>query len=202
MGQNPTYNAINCYITNPNNSFNGSKDGSCSGGGGATDFRLTSGEWYDFESLKSRIMVAAGGGGARYSGYGGALIGGAGYASDPEIPQNADGKGGTQTQYYFGYATRSTSIAGNGYYSGQSGQGRNAGGGSSFISGYPGCIAIDKESTVNNIITTESPNHYSGKIFSDSEMIAGNTTMPSPSGSTETGHSGNGYARITYIGPA
>ena len=35
------------------------------GGGGATDFRLVIGtEWYDFESLKSRIMVAGGGGGA------------------------------------------------------------------------------------------------------------------------------------------
>jgi hypothetical protein len=24
--------------------------------------------------------------------------------------------------------------------------------------------------------------------------------MPSPSGDTETGHTGNGYAKITYIG--
>ena len=36
----------------------------CSGGGGgATDFRLTDGTWNSFASLKSRIMVAAGGGG-------------------------------------------------------------------------------------------------------------------------------------------
>ena len=36
------------------------------GGGGATDFRLVNAgtEWYNFESLKSRIMVAGGGGGA------------------------------------------------------------------------------------------------------------------------------------------
>ena len=35
-------------------------------GGGATDFRLVNAgtEWYNFESLKSRIMVAGGGGGA------------------------------------------------------------------------------------------------------------------------------------------
>lgn len=33
-------------------------------GGGATDIRITSGAWNDFDSLKSRIMVAAGGGGA------------------------------------------------------------------------------------------------------------------------------------------
>lgn len=30
------------------------------------------------------------------------------------------------------------------------------------------------------------------------QTIAGNTTMPSANGSTETGHSGNGYARITF----
>ncbi len=35
-------------------------------GGGATDVRLVSGNWNTFESLKSRIMVAAGGGGANY----------------------------------------------------------------------------------------------------------------------------------------
>ena len=55
------------------------------GGGGATDVRLISGEWNNFESLKSRIMVSAGGGGASYynkdghfygiSGAGGGLIG-------------------------------------------------------------------------------------------------------------------------------
>ena len=33
-------------------------------GGGATDIRLFSGEWKTFDGLKSRIMVAAGGGGA------------------------------------------------------------------------------------------------------------------------------------------
>lgn len=53
-------------------------------GGGATDIRLLNGNWNDFESLKSRIMVAGGGGGSYsrtshsdYSdgGQGGALIG-------------------------------------------------------------------------------------------------------------------------------
>ena len=70
-------------------------------GGGATDIRLTKGEWNDFESLKSRIMVAGAGGGG-YEGYasnnyvssvtggvGGGLIGGSGGkiqdSSDPEL---------------------------------------------------------------------------------------------------------------------
>ena len=37
-------------------------------GGGATDIRLKEGNWDDFEGLKSRIMVAAGGGGNMYNG--------------------------------------------------------------------------------------------------------------------------------------
>jgi len=52
------------------------------GGGGATDLRLVNGKWNNFDSLKSRIMVAAGGGGSTYSekghytgGPGGGLIG-------------------------------------------------------------------------------------------------------------------------------
>ncbi len=52
-------------------------------GGGATDVRLTGGLWDDFNSLKSRIMVAAGGGGTfsdgvatSKGGAGGTLIGG------------------------------------------------------------------------------------------------------------------------------
>ena len=35
-------------------------------GGGSTDVRLVSGAWNNFDSLKSRIMVAGGGGGANY----------------------------------------------------------------------------------------------------------------------------------------
>ena len=42
-----------------------SNNDECSGGGGgATDFRLVDGAWNSFASLKSRIMVAAGGGGS------------------------------------------------------------------------------------------------------------------------------------------
>ena len=43
--------------------------------------------------------------------------------------------------------------------------------------------------------------HYSGLIFTNTNMIAGNTSMPTHDGTgTMTGNSGNGYARITYIG--
>ena len=39
------------------------------------------------------------------------------------------------------------------------------------------------------------PEYY----LTDASTIAGNASMPSTSGSTETGHSGNGYVRITVI---
>ncbi|EAY08417.1 loricrin, putative [Trichomonas vaginalis G3] len=48
-------------------------------GGGASDLRLMGGQWDDFESLKSRVMVSAGGAGsAYYKSCGGFIQGGAG----------------------------------------------------------------------------------------------------------------------------
>ena len=44
------------------NAFNGGGK-SQRGGGGGSDVRLIGGDWNDFESLKSRIIVAGGGGG-------------------------------------------------------------------------------------------------------------------------------------------
>ena len=78
----------------------------------------------------------------------------------------------------------------------------SGGGGSSFISGYTGCDAISESSTEDNIIHTGQPNHYSGKVFTNPVMIAGNATMPKPNGGTETGHSGDGYAIISWISPS
>ena len=74
------------------NIFNGGGQGQYSGGG-ATDFRLVNGSWFDFQSLKSRIMVAAGGGGAdsgEPGGHGGGLVG----LSDPK----GYSEGGQQTR--------------------------------------------------------------------------------------------------------
>ena len=91
-------------------------------GGGATDVRITSGTWNDITSLRSRIMVAAGGGGhsgynpATYSGSGGGLngydgtahyvVGYRGYGAS----QTAGGSG-SQQNGGFGYG------GGNGAYS-------------------------------------------------------------------------------------
>ncbi len=75
-------------------------------GGGATDVRLVGGEWDNFDSLKSRIMVAAGGGGGNdndetYDYYGNSGNAGGLYGYDGTLKTYeyyADvGKGGTQT---------------------------------------------------------------------------------------------------------
>lgn len=78
------------------------------GGGGATDVRLVSGLWNNKTSLNSRIMVAAGGGGANndgtnkygygfYGGPGRGLTGSTAEASGSSIIQNMTGKDASQT---------------------------------------------------------------------------------------------------------
>jgi len=210
-----------------------------SSGGGATDIRLKNGNWNDFESLKTRIMVAgAGGGYGRKStsseipgGNNLGLIGSDGMTVS-EHPLNG-GKGATQTTgYAFGYGQignnngggnfcHGHSGGGGGYYGGFGGiqTGGNCyiiggGGGSSFISGHNGCDAIKEESTINNIIHTGQPKHYSGYIFENTKMIDGTgyawtdrkqnqEAMPNPKGGyyeLGIGHTGSGYARVTYLG--
>ena len=248
-------------------------------GGGATDFRLeavsaTTADWMNFNSLRSRIMVAAGGGGVvnrnitneekatnQYGdglgGYGGGLIGGDGTAVNNSggygwlrgfgATQTSPGKSiaelaSSENYTYgeipiafgaFGYSPvncgQGTSsrpyedaqgTGGGGYYGGGSSGHAGSGGGSSFISGHPGCRALDvsegKSTSQSNLahkdISAVDYNiHYSGYSFSNTEMIDGGgcqwTTnsrgsakampKPGPAGGTETGHTGNGYARIT-----
>ena len=211
-------------------------------GGGGTDFRLVNGSWNDFNSLKTRIMVAGGGGGACLrgegygdgnGGYGGALIGGTGQSINHTqtygyaiLTGGTQVSGGTATwvdlgqavwpnNYVFqanggkfGYATTNSNGSntimtqaggGGGYYAGAGGGHSAGGGGSSFISGYTGCNAITESSTLGYITHRNSPYHYSGYIFTNMQMLSGASSMPSPSGGTETGHDGNGYARITFV---
>ncbi len=63
------------------------------GGGGATDIRLVSGSWNQFESLKSRIMVAAGGGGmSRFYEYSDSASAGTGESGSGGTLKGKDGK--------------------------------------------------------------------------------------------------------------
>ena len=176
-------------------------DGKYTGGGGATDIRIVNGNWNDFNSLKSRIMVAAGGAGTgKYlnssliGGAGGGLIGYSGNIRSGDYSHIHEvATGGSQTSYgvgsdlicnsKFGYAVDTCDSYGTGggagYYGGGSGLSTYANvssgaGGSSFISGHNGCDAIKKESTEDNIIHTGESIHYSGLYFTNTVMIDGN----------------------------
>ncbi len=219
-GENPKYTSTRCNSTNPNQSFNGTTRASCASGGGATDIRLLKTDnWYDFTSLKTRIIVAGGGGGAIYNGFGGSSGGLTGYDGIGLGNNSAYeiGTGGAQTSLYFGltkFSSTVTTTGGAGYYNGNSGWGGNAGGGSSFISGHEGCDAISENSTEDNIIHTGQSIHYSALYFTDTVMIdgqgykwtdhkledLGQVGMPSHDGtSTMLGNEGNGFAKITLI---
>ena len=220
---------------------------SCNGGG-STDIRVTNGSWDNSTSINSRIMVAAGGGSSgglnSYDGgnpYGGAAGGLTGYQGGScisnKVTTHVGALGATQTSgHSFGIVpSRTTSNVnsmyntggGNGYYSGNyynwTGVGGHsavsgAGGGSSFISGHTGCVAIVSESstTAKSGCTTGTTNiecskHYSGLYFTNTKMIDGlgyiwtnvkgsYVGQPQPDGTIATGHAGNGHARITYLG--
>lgn len=185
-------------------------DGNNGGGGGATDIRLTDGKWNDFDSLKSRVMVAGGGGGGvapiTACGHAGTLE-----SSTATFGGSVSANGATQTSgYKFGEGeTKSNSRAGagGGYYGGLVAVAGNGGavgsGGSSFISGYDGCDAISGDSTSTKITHTGRAVHYSGKYFIDGIMRAGNESMPdyNSEGIMSEGNHINGHARITYINP-
>ena len=67
---------------------------------------------------------------------------------------------------------------GGGYYGGSSYPLSFGGsGGSSFISGHEGCNAVNKSEGIEH---TNTPFHYSGFVFSDTQMIGGNQSMPLP----------------------
>lgn len=98
------------------------------------------------------------------------------------------GIGGSQTtlqsyRYYSG-------AGGGGWYGGGRGYGNSAspsdcGGGSGFVN--------------TSANASYRPSGYTGLQLDSGTTTAGNSSFPSTSGGTETGHSGNGYARITVI---
>ena len=220
------------------------------GGGGATDIRLsgnTNATWKNDAHLRSRIMVAAGGGGFEHysvyrttGGYGGGLTSGQGYnntssngySNYTNYPNSGASQSATGKYYtrdnpngggFFGYANETNTSTswggggGSGYWGGVRGYGQGGSGGSSYISGHAGCVAIvssssSSPSTAGTVNSVERSKHYSGRYFTSTRMVDGEgkawttsrastaTGMPQISGSsTENGHLGNGYARITYI---
>ena len=212
-----------------NEAFNGNMPSNNTvAGGGATDFRTEKGQWYDINSLKSRIMVAAGGGGNDCWGGGdGGTFEGLPPEETNRISQNPTGatqtkggEGGRLTDDYtfgnsgeFGVGGTGDILkpvygmldgggnGGGGYFGGGGVTGWGGGsGGSSFVSGHYGCNAILGD--VDGIIPSNQSIHYSGLFFSSSNMIPGNSSMPDPLSNEEglmIGNSKSGYARITEL---
>ena len=188
--------------------FNGGgKRYSYKGGGGASDVRIGT------DSLYARIIVAGGGGSDGAStvkgGYGGGTAGGASPSG-----YGYGGQGGTQTAGGAGTNVGDNNIGsfgkggigaevssgfggsgGGGWYGGSgttpdsSGDDdRGGGGGSGYVytsstaSSYPSGCLLNSSYYLTNAIT-----------------VTGNTAFTSPTGASETGHTGNGYVRITVI---
>lgn len=161
----------------------GGFNGGGSGGGGATDIRINQDSFY------ARVIVAGGGGGASDDWNGGSGGGVSGISTGASAGTATSGSG-------FGQAAASS------YTSGECGGGGGGwyggyGGGSENIPGGGGSGYVYISSTASNYPSGCLLN--SSYYLSAAKTIAGNTSFTSPTGSSETGHSGNGYCRITVI---
>ena len=137
-----------------------------------------------------------------------ATSGGFGYGGNGSYSQDAWTGGGGGSGWYGGAG----GMASCKHWAGVSNGG---GGGSSYISGYTGSVAVASTSssspksgcttgTTNNacsITPYVNPVTNAGYTFSSTQMIAGNASMPNTAGTgNETGHSGSGYAKRTWLG--
>lgn len=176
------------------------------GGGGGTDIRIGQ------DSLYARVIVAGGGGGSASNGnerakkYGGGLDGGC-EASAYQAHQTPS-TGSTNVNFgTFGQGGAATTEGGNYKYG-------SGGGGGGWYGGAASNRYSDSETTLRTyngggsgyVYTADTATNYpsgcllnSSYYLAEAQTIAGNTSFPSPNGGTETGHEGNGYARITVL---
>lgn len=195
--------------------FNGGgKRSSYPGGGGASDVRIKQ------NSLYARVIVAGGGGSDGASNKGGGYGGGTTGQSRTEN-YGTGGYGGTQTgvsnsSWQTGSQSAGTSsqsdayagfgFGGNGVYR-SSGYGGAGGGGWYGGSGsYPDSSGDDDRGGGGGSgFVWTGQNAPSGYLLNSEYYLesaatkAGNQSFNSPTGSAETGHTGDGYVRITVI---
>lgn len=129
-------------------------------------------------------------------GYVGGGTSGSGYSSTYQGKQNAAGSGGG-----FGYGANQT-ISGYRYCAPCGGGGWYGGGGGSYSdSSMTYCKYSGGGSGFVNTASSASyrPSGYTGLQLDSGSTYDGSQTFKAPSGSNETGHSGDGYARITRI---
>ena len=195
-------------------------------GGGATDIRINQNDLYSRVIVagggggsfyQSSSVYALGGAGGGVTGVAGEHYNSSyAYYSGKGGTQTAGGSGGTaEEKAYYGNAgvfgiggntgTRyqSTSIysngaGGGGWYGGGAAGHYNGETNNRYAGGGGGSGYVYTESTASSY-----PN---GCLLNDSYYLtnasthAGNTAFESTTGGTETGHAGNGYAKITYVG--
>ena len=214
---------------------------SSGGGGGATDFRYFGSDTPNLTvnnavSLRYRIMVAGGGSGNAWSGnpgHAGALESvprGRATAAVNQITGNSFGVGGTSS--VTGKTKVGNSGGGGGYWGGRPGGARSGNtddsgqgtGGSSYVSGYTGAVAVRDNSVntpryasdgttlcTNGTTDNTCSIHFTGKVFEDPVMISGESApaevvgtdeeleyiMEEPDGIEVYGHTGHGHARVS-----
>ncbi len=181
-------------------------------GGGATSVQTSlrsDGQLIYYETVKNTdvLIVAGGGGGSEWyydtnnstqsnGGVGGGINGGDGHfgflnGQDPcpggkGATQSGGGQsaaltgiGGTTSITNGSFGKGGSSLNGDG--GGNGGGGWYGGGAASFAGGGGGGSG------------------HIGTMLTNGATIAGNQPFPSPTGGTETGHSGNGYCKITWM---
>ena len=183
----------------------------CTGGGGASDIRIGQ------NSLYARVIVAGGGGGGFYAtksnyaegGRGGGTDGSQGYHLGSSTSYTS-GVGGSQTSpgtSYFGTSVASSTRTDGGGF----GQGANAltnasysiGGGGGWYGGGSARRAGGGGGSGYVYNSSSSANYPSGCLLnsdyylSNTSLLGAGNSWTSPDGATESGHSGNGYVRIT-----
>nr|DAF97032.1 MAG TPA: Glycine rich protein [Siphoviridae sp. ctg6c78] len=177
------------------------------GGGGGTDIRIGQ------DSLYARVIVAGGGGGSASNGdeartkYGGGLTGGCASANFAGSQTSGGvgnagsfGKGGSVS------SDNSTGAFNYKYGPGGGGGGWYGGGNTTAYSDTESDIRVYNGGGSGYVYTADTATNYpsgcllnSSYYLAEAQTIAGNTSFPSPNGGTETGHEGNGYARITVL---
>ena len=171
------------------------------GGGGASDIRIGQDSFY------ARVIVAGGGGGSSSEDsfttkYGGGISGGS----------SVSGYGATQTSAgtngLFGQGGAATTSGTNyNYGSGGGGGGFYGGGACSSYSDSTNYRTYNGGGSGYVYTSNTASNYPSGCLLNssyyltDAQTIAGNQAFTSPEGTSETGHSGNGFCRITNMTP-
>lgn len=167
------------------------------GGGGATDVRIEKNDLY------ARVIVAGGGGGSSSENslttkYGGGTTGGSS-ASGYGATQTAAGTNGS-----FGQGGSATTSGTNyNYGSGGGGGGWYGGGACSDYSDSTNYQGYNGGGSGYVYTSATAANYPSGNYVNSSyyltnaQTIAGNQSFKSPDGTNETGHTGNGFCRIT-----